>query len=56
MPGIVYFDSKSTSGAGEDVFFGTLSDSILLWNSPQQTAMIWSLQHIELRLEENKSS
>jgi hypothetical protein len=40
MPGIVYFGNKSTSGAGEEAFFGTLSDSILLRNLTQQAAMI----------------
>jgi hypothetical protein len=40
MPGIVYFGSKSISGAGEEEFFGTLSDSIILRNLTQQAAMI----------------
>ena len=43
MPGTVYFGSKSISGAGEEEFFGTLSDSILLRNLTQQAAMIYTM-------------
>lgn len=49
---MVYFGDKSTSGAGEDAFFGTLSASIILRNWPYQAAMIRKSSAHKLRMEE----
>ena len=53
MPGIVYFGSKSISGAGEEAVFGTLSDSIILRNLTQQAAMIYDVYNKVLPTWEN---